>query len=882
MPNGWGFAESGTNANTTYTAGTGSSTAGDTYSFGATGNTERAFGGLQSGTLIPTVGGCFINNTGQTITSLDISYTGEQWRLGATGRNDRLDFQYSTNATSLTTGTYTDFDALDFVAPISMGATGALDGNAAANRVNVPATISGLNIANGATLFIRWNSFDATGADDGLAVDDFSLTPRGTPVGSNVSGTKTVAGTFATGTNVTYTVVLTNTGAGVQMDGFGNEFEDLLPAGLTLVSANAPSGTINANLATNTVTWNGMLAANNGSVTITIVATINSGANGQVISNQGVITYDADADSDHVNEARRLTDDPGVAGTQDPTEFVVACSTAVTPPVTITLSSNAGTANTPGVCTLRVALTAARTQTVTGGCPAGGSTTTIVVPLVLMSTTVTLTERDNTEYGFNGLPIVGSNVTIQGNGLTITRGAEPFPFRFFYVSPCGNLTLQDVTLTNGLAQGGAGGTANEGGTGGGGAGLGGAVLNRGTLKIIDCMGMVSYSLTIGCPAVTLAPTTLPGGMYNVAYASQTLTASGTGLTGAFTFALQTGSLLPPGLMLSSAGVISGTPTQPGAFTFTVIATHTASGCTGNRTYTIGIQCPAINIAPATLPNPVVGAAYNQSLTGSGGVGPYTFALANGSSLPAGLTLTSAGVISGTPTQTGAATFTINITDTALAAGQTNCAGNRTYTITVVCPTITLSPTTLPNGTAGTAYNQTVSATPAGTTYNFAVTAGTLPAGLSLNSTTGAITGTPTAPGNSTFTITATGFGTCTGTQQYTVTIACPTITLTPTTLPAGTAGTAYNQTLTAAPAGGNYTFAVTTGALPAGLALNANGALSGTPTVTGTFTFTVTATGFGTCTGAQAYTLTLICPTITVTATPRTRARPTGKTRASR
>ncbi len=420
---------------------------------------------MQSGSLVPTVGGCFINNTGQAITSLNISYTGEQWRLGATGRNDRLDFQYSTNASSLTTGTYTDFDALDFIAPISAGTAGALDSNAAANRANVAATISGLSIANGATFFIRWNSFDATGADDGLAIDDLTLTPQGAPVGSNVSGAKTVAGTFATGTNVTYTVVLTNASTTVQMDGFGNELEDLLPAGLTLVSASATSGTADAILATNTVIWNGMIAAN-GSVTITIVATINSGTNGQIISNQGVITYDADADSDHVNEARRLTDDPGVPGTEDPTDFVVACSTAVTAPATITLSSNAGTANTAGVCTLRDALTAARTQTATGGCPAGGSTTTIVVPMVLMSTTVALTERDNTEYGFNGLPVIGSNVTIQGNGLTITRGAETFPFRFFYVSPCGNLTLQDVTLTNGLAQGGAGGTANEGGAGG--------------------------------------------------------------------------------------------------------------------------------------------------------------------------------------------------------------------------------------------------------------------------------------------------------------------------------------------------------------------------------------------------------------------------------
>lgn len=179
VPTGWDFSEAGTNANTTYSAGTGSSATGDTYSFGAASNTERAFGGLQSGTLTPTIGASFTNNTGATITSLQIAYTGEQWRLGALGRTDRLDFQYSTNATSLTTGTWTDVNALDFTAPMTSGTVGSLDGNLAANRTAISSTITGLTIANGSTVWIRWNSFDATGSDDGLAIDNFSLTPNG-------------------------------------------------------------------------------------------------------------------------------------------------------------------------------------------------------------------------------------------------------------------------------------------------------------------------------------------------------------------------------------------------------------------------------------------------------------------------------------------------------------------------------------------------------------------------------------------------------------------------------------------------------------------------------------------------------------------------------
>jgi DNA/RNA endonuclease G (NUC1) len=183
-PAGWGFSESSTNANTTYTAGTGSGTAGDTYSFGSAAVPgDRALGQLRSGTLISTLGGTFQNNTGGTITSLAVSYVGEQWRLGATPRTiaERMDFQYSTNATSLTTGTWVDVNALDFNPPITGGAVGALDGNAPANRIPLSSTITGLSIANGASFWIRWTDVDASGADDGLAVDDFSITASGDP-----------------------------------------------------------------------------------------------------------------------------------------------------------------------------------------------------------------------------------------------------------------------------------------------------------------------------------------------------------------------------------------------------------------------------------------------------------------------------------------------------------------------------------------------------------------------------------------------------------------------------------------------------------------------------------------------------------------------------
>ena len=207
VPVGWDFSESGTNADTTYTAGTGSSNEGDTYSFGATGSAERGFGGLRSGTLVPMVGASFTNNTGSTITQLAISYTGEQWRLGqnTTGRAaDRLDFQLSTNATSLTTGAWTDYNALDFTSPVLAGTVGALNGNVSPNRTAVSFAITGLSIPNGGSFWIRWADSDLSpGSDDGLAVDDFSLTPSGGDAAPFVDTTTPAAGAVGIPANST-------------------------------------------------------------------------------------------------------------------------------------------------------------------------------------------------------------------------------------------------------------------------------------------------------------------------------------------------------------------------------------------------------------------------------------------------------------------------------------------------------------------------------------------------------------------------------------------------------------------------------------------------------------------------------------------------------
>jgi hypothetical protein len=175
LPAGWEFSESGAGANSTYGVGNGSSSTGNTYSFGATSATDRALGSVRTSSLGSMYGTVITNQTAGTLTELAIEFAGEQWRLGATGRVDRLDFAYSLDATSIITGNWLDIDALDFVAPVNAGATGALDGNLGENRTLVTHAISGLALAPGASLWIRWSDFDASSSDDGLAIDDFSV-----------------------------------------------------------------------------------------------------------------------------------------------------------------------------------------------------------------------------------------------------------------------------------------------------------------------------------------------------------------------------------------------------------------------------------------------------------------------------------------------------------------------------------------------------------------------------------------------------------------------------------------------------------------------------------------------------------------------------------
>jgi hypothetical protein len=186
---GWSFTEIGAGANATYLADDGTASIGDTRSLGTTGSGERAYGGLRDGATEPVLGVALTNSTGLSLGAFDISYVGEQWRLGQTGRADRLDFQYSLDAVSLATGNWTDLDGLDFSSPDTTSAAGPTDGNGTAHRTTIASTLDlalapvPTTLAPGARVWIRWLDLDASGPDDALAIDDFSITPRAaTPV----------------------------------------------------------------------------------------------------------------------------------------------------------------------------------------------------------------------------------------------------------------------------------------------------------------------------------------------------------------------------------------------------------------------------------------------------------------------------------------------------------------------------------------------------------------------------------------------------------------------------------------------------------------------------------------------------------------------------
>jgi large repetitive protein len=343
-------------------------------------------------------------------------------------------------------------------------------------------------------------------------------------------------------------------------------------------------------------------------------------------------------------------------------------------------------------------------------------------------------------------------------------------------------------------------------------------------------GTRALSIVVNAAPATVSITTasLPGGTVGTAY-SQALAASGG--TAPYTWSVTTGSL-PSGLTLSSAGVISGTPTAAATANFTVQARDSAAR-TATRALSIVVSTtPAtVSVTTASLPNGMVGAAYSQALAAAGGTTPYTWSVTAGS-LPSGLTLSSAGTISGTPASATTANFTVQVRDSA--------ARTATRALSIIVSPASNPLTINTNaGVVGEPYSQSLAVSGGTPPYTWSVTTGSLPAGLAL-STGGVISGTPAAGGSSTFTVQVADSTSASATRDLTIVITAPVVPLEITgSLGVGSVGTAYSETLTVSGGTAPYTWSISSGALPAGLAINNAGTVGGTPTTAGTSNFTV-------------------------------------------
>lgn len=380
-----------------------------------------------------------------------------------------------------------------------------------------------------------------------------------------------------------------------------------------------------------------------------------------------------------------------------------------------------------------------------------------------------------------------------------------------------------------------------------------------TIRATDANGCFvekNFTLVVGCTPLNITPASLNAATYGMNYSQQF---TQTGATGSVTWSLSGGSL-PTNLMLSSGGLLSGTPNVVGNFPITVRATDSANNCFTDKAYTLTVNCQAISVTPTTLNAGTFGVNYNQQLSPSGGVGTMTWNVSAGS-LPTGVGLSPSGLLSGPPSVVGTFNFTARATD------QNNCFGERAYQLVINCQSLSITPTTLNSTQIATPYSQQLTLNGGSGATDWTISAGGLPSGITLNPTSGLLSGSANVSGTFGFTakarLQATG---CFVEKPYTLSVNCPSINVTPTTINPASLGVPYSQQFSQVGGAGNITWSLSAGSLPNNLNLSASGLLSGTPVMSGNYPITVRATDSNGCFGERSYSLLVgACPSITIT-----------------
>lgn len=367
----------------------------------------------------------------------------------------------------------------------------------------------------------------------------------------------------------------------------------------------------------------------------------------------------------------------------------------------------------------------------------------------------------------------------------------------------------------------------------------------------------AYTLLISAPVISVPSPT--SGSANVGdLFIQIFSASG----GTVPYQFTVNGNLPAGLAMSAAGALSGAPTEFGVFTFTVTAKDSSVG--GSAPYsgtsasiTLEIK-PKIAVSldqPATVSDGTVGTVYSQTFKAAGGKGPYSFSVSNGS-LPAGLTISSTGVLSGMPSTAGDFTFSLMAKDSSTGGTAPYVGVSSSYTVKInplVSSPLSILTNSLLDGTVNSSYTQVVVAFGGQPPYSFSMLSGSLPAGLLMSTADGKISGTPTVAGTSPFQVQVTDSSTPpkTATANLSLTIAALAAPFSIATTDSTSLYSQVNASIAFKVSNGNglYNLAIS-GSIPPGLTFSPSpqgGVLSGVPTYgsAGAYTVTVTVTELG-------------------------------------